>query len=69
VVLLVLNLASLYGIWKWARWGVYGIASVSIISLVWELMLGTANTTDFIQPFVQLGVFWFLICDKWACFE
>lgn len=69
VVLLVLNLASLYGIWKWARWGVYGIASVSIISLVWELMLGTANTADFIQPFIQLGVLWFLIRDKWAYFE
>ena len=68
-VMLLINIASLYGMWNWKRWGVYGVASISIISPIVELIAGTAVTRDFVQPFIQLGILWFLIRDKWEYFE
>lgn len=73
-VLLVLalgiaNVVSIYGIFQWKRWGVYGLVAVLIASPVVELMIGTATGRDLLQPFIQIGLFAFLLRGKWPYFE
>jgi hypothetical protein len=67
--LLVGMFACLYGIWNWKRWGVYGIAALSVASLLVSIILDVATSRDFIQPFTQNAVLWFLIRKKWQYFE
>jgi hypothetical protein len=67
--LLVASLTCLWAIWNWKRWGVYGIAAFSIFSPFLEIAFGTATTTDFIAPFIQLGILYFLVKDRWDDFE
>lgn len=67
--LLVGTFACLYGIWNWKRWGVYGIAALSVASLLVSIILDVATSRDFIQPFTQNAVLWFLIRKKWQYFE
>jgi len=69
VVAIGVNLLFLYGIYEWKRWGVYGFAAASIISLVISIIGRTATTRDFVSPFIQIGLLWYLVKDKWDYFD
>ncbi|HEX2908787.1 MAG TPA: hypothetical protein VHO69_18090 [Phototrophicaceae bacterium] len=68
-IVMLVNIGSLVGIWKWKRWGVYGIVATAIASPFMEWAMGIATTTDFISPFIQLGILSFLLKDKWDYFD
>lgn len=63
------NLACIYGIYKWKQWGVYGFVAASIMSLVLEMISQTVTARDFVAPFIQIGILWYLIKDKWDYFD
>jgi hypothetical protein len=67
--LFIAHLRCLWGIWAWKRWGVKGIAALSIISPLVEVAFGTATATDFVAPFIQIGILYFLVKDRWDDFE
>jgi uncharacterized integral membrane protein len=68
-LLIVGGLICLFGMLNWKRWGVYGIAATSIISPFIEAMFFRATLTDFVAPFVQIGLLFWLVKDKWEHFE
>jgi hypothetical protein len=59
----------LIGVWNWKRWGVYGIALTSCISPLIEVFFFRADVTDFIAPFVQIAILWYLVSGKWDAFD
>lgn len=67
--LLAAQLVCLWGIWEWKKWGVYGMAAIAIASPFVEGALGVATATDWIAPFIQIGILYFLIKDKWGYYE
>ncbi len=69
IVAVVVNLACLYGIYQWKRWGVYGFAVGSIVSLIVSILGSTATARDFAAPFIQIGLLWYLVKDKWDYFD
>lgn len=67
--LIAAQLVCLWGIWQWKKWGVYGMAAIAIASPFIEGALGIATATDWLAPFIQLGILYFLVKDKWDYFE
>jgi len=69
LVALVVVLVCDYGIYQWKRWGVYGLVATSFINLAISVMAGIATATSCVGPFVQLGILWYLVHDKWDVFD
>lgn len=67
--LLIGLLVCVWGIWKWKQWGVYGAALTSIASPFIEYSLGVATTSDWVAPFVQIIILYYLVKDKWDDFD
>jgi hypothetical protein len=67
--LLIGMLVSVWGIWKWKRWAVYAAAMCSIVSPFAESALKVADAQDWIAPFVQIAILYYLVKDKWDDFD
>lgn len=65
----VLHIVFVVGIFDWRKWGVYGIVAIVIISPILQIIAGIATTRDYIAPFVQLGLLYYLIHDKWDYYD
>jgi hypothetical protein len=63
------NVVFLYGIYDWKRWGVYGFIAGSIISFVVSALSRNMTLRDLAAPFVQIGLLWYLVNDKWQYFD
>lgn len=68
-ILLLATLVCLFGVLQWRQWGVYGLATLSFISPVLELLLRTVDPTDWIAPFVQVGILYLLVRKRWDYFD
>jgi hypothetical protein len=69
IAAIVVDLVCIYGIYQWKRWGVIGLVATSLISLALNVAGGTATATTCISPFVQMGILWYLVNDKWDVFD
>lgn len=69
IVAVIINLVCLYGIYNWKRWGVYGFVAADIIGLVVNVIAGSVTAATCVSPFVQLGILWYLVNDKWDAFD
>jgi len=69
VALFVVILTSLWGIWKWKRWGVYGLVGALIGSVFIKTFLASVSASDCVAPFIQLGILYVLVHDRWDEFE
>lgn len=67
--LIILQLVFLFGIWRWKRWGVYGISIIAILSPIAESMAGAVTTGDWLAPFIQIGILWWLVRNRWDDFK
>lgn len=65
----LVSLVCIYGMYNWKRWGVYGVAAISIISPIVQIIVGIATVRDYVAPFIQLGVLYYLVKDKWDHFD
>lgn len=65
----VVNLISLGGIWQWKKWGAYGSVAVTIISPIFEVMFARPTIADCIAPFVQIGILYLLVMNRWSDFD
>ena len=65
----VLHVVFIVGIFDWRRWGVYGLIAIVIISAVLQIIAGVATTRDYVAPFVQLGLLYYLIHEKWDYYD
>jgi len=66
---IALFLVSCIAIWNWKEWGIWGFVVATILSPIVETLSGRADVSDFIAPFIQLGIFYFLIRSRWSYFE
>ena len=51
-------IACLIAVYRWKEWGLYGIVVYLIVSPIIEWLLGRADVSDFIAPFVQIAILW-----------
>ena len=69
IAAIVVNLVCIYGIYNWKRWGVIGFIAATVIGLVLNMIGGTATASTCASPFVQFGILWYLLNDKWDEFD
>lgn len=82
VITLILDVAALYGIWKWKKWGVvlwFVLMGLSILTsphLVTQALSSLPNNlrqdtslNDYIRPIVGLALWLWAIYRKWKYFE
>ena len=65
----VFNIVFIGGIFDWRRWGVIGFVATIIGSAVLQIITGLAAPRDVIAPFVQIGLLYYLIHDKWHYYD
>lgn len=63
------NLICLGGMWRWKKWGVYGAAAIMIASPFFEAMFSRLAISDCIAPFVQVGILYLLVMNRWSDFD
>ncbi|MBL8155849.1 MAG: hypothetical protein JNM70_16825 [Anaerolineae bacterium] len=69
VTVAVVQLVCLYGIFNRKRWGVYGIVALAFGGMIIQIIGGIATIRDYVSPFIQLGVLYWVVRDQWDYFD
>lgn len=67
--LVVVQVISIVGVFSWRKWGVYGLIITIIASSVVQIIGGIATTRDYVAPFIQLALLYYLVNKKWEYFD